>query len=79
MAEDAMELKLGKWGNSVGVRLDKDALAALGGLGAGDSIFLVRTSEGWKITPYDPDFAEQMHAARSIMRRRRAALRELAK
>jgi hypothetical protein len=32
-----------------------------------------------RLTPYDPDFEEQMEAAKAIMKKRRNALRKLAK
>jgi hypothetical protein len=32
-----------------------------------------------RITPYDPDFEEDMNLARQVMRKRRDLLRELAK
>jgi hypothetical protein len=35
--------------------------------------------EGLPPTPYDPQFEAQMNRAREIMKRRRNALRELAK
>jgi hypothetical protein len=45
----------------------------------GDKIFLTKAPDGYRITPYDPEFEEQMKAARSIMKKRRNALRALAK
>jgi len=35
--------------------------------------------DGYRITPYNPDFERQMTLARRVMRHRRDALRELAK
>lgn len=72
------KLKLTKIGNSVGAVFPKDLLVRLH-VDAGDTIFLTETSEGARITPYDPDFERQMHRATEIMKRRRRALRELAK
>lgn len=71
-------LKLTQIGNSVGLILPKEVLARLK-LEKGDSVYLTEAPEGYLITPYDPTFAEQMDAAREIMKRRRSALRELAK
>jgi len=71
-------LKLTQIGNSVGVVLPKEALAALQ-LGKGDSVFLTESPDGYRITAYDPEFATQMSAAEDIMKRRRNVLRELAK
>ena len=71
-------LKLTQIGNSVGVVLPKEALAALQ-VGKGDTIFLTESPDGYRITAYDPEFAKQMSAAEDIMKRRRNVLRELAK
>jgi putative addiction module antidote len=65
-------------GNSSGIVLPKDVLARLK-VEKGDTLFLVETPEGYRLTPHDPAFEAQMTAARSIMKKRRAALRELAK
>ena len=65
-------------GNSYGVILPKAELEILG-VDEGDDLFLVRTPGGIRLTPYDPDFAEAMEAARKFMREHRDALRELAK
>jgi putative addiction module antidote len=71
-------LKLTQIGNSVGVVLPKEALAALK-LEKGDSIYLTESPEGFRITAYDPEFERQMDLAQDIMKRRRNVLRELAK
>jgi len=71
-------LKLTKVGNSLGVVLPKEALARLH-VGPGDTLFLTESPDGFRLTPYDPEFAAQFTLAEGIMKRRRAALRELAK
>jgi putative addiction module antidote len=71
-------LKLVQIGNSVGVILPKEVLARLK-LEKGESVFLTDTPDGVAMTPYDVKFADQMEAARAIMKERRAVLRELAK
>jgi putative addiction module antidote len=71
-------LKLTQIGNSVGLILPKEVLARLK-LEKGDTVFVTETPEGVAITPYDPQFADQMDAARAIMKKRRAVLHELAK
>jgi len=72
-------LKITQIGNSVGVILPKDVLAALN-VGKGDTlIFTEAPGGGFRITPSDPSFEAQMKAARKIMKKRRNALRELAK
>ncbi|WGJ15939.1 AbrB/MazE/SpoVT family DNA-binding domain-containing protein [Methylocapsa sp. D3K7] len=73
-----MKLKITSIGNSLGVILPREALAKLK-LTGGDAVFLTETPEGFRITPYDPDFEAQMNAAKQVMKKRRNALRELAK
>ncbi|MDK9725068.1 MAG: AbrB/MazE/SpoVT family DNA-binding domain-containing protein [Sterolibacteriaceae bacterium MAG5] len=71
-------LKLVQIGNSVGVVLPKEVLARLK-VERGDTVFLTDTPYGVALTPHDPEFETQMDAARRIMKKRRAVLRELAK
>jgi putative addiction module antidote len=73
-----LTLKLTTMGNSVGAVFSKEALAKLK-VGKGDTLFLTETPDGYRLTPYNPDFETQMNAARAIMNKRRNALRELAK
>ena len=71
-------LKLTKIGNSVGVIIPKEVLARLD-VDAGDTLYLTESPDGLRVTPYDPDFERHMASARKIMKKRRNALRELAK
>lgn len=71
-------LKLSRIGNSVGVVLPKDVLAKLR-VREGDRLYLTEAPDGYRITPFDPEFARQMDVAAQVMRRRRDALHELAK
>lgn len=71
-------LKLTQIGNSVGVILPKEVLARLK-LEKGDTLFVSESPDGVLLTPYSPEFEEQMAAARRIMKTRRDVLRELAK
>ena len=73
-----LALKLTQIGNSVGFVLPKEAAARLK-LEKGDVVYLTESPEGYRLSPFDPRFAEQMEAAEGIMKRRRNALRELAK
>ena len=73
---DALTIR--KIGNSYGVILPKAELDQLG-VGEGDRLFVIRTPDGIRLVPYDPDFADAMEAAREFMRRHRDTLRELAK
>lgn len=71
-------LAIRRIGNSYGLILGKATLASLG-LDEGDKLFVVRTPDGIRLTPYDPDFAASVQSARRYMRRHRNAMRELAK
>lgn len=71
-------LKLIPIGNSTGMIIPKEMLQQLG-VREGDTLFPVRTPNGIELRRVDPEFAEQMVAAREIMRKDRAILRELAK
>ena len=71
-------LKLRKIGNSVGVIVPQELLTALH-VGQGDTLYLTEAPDGFRVTPYDPDFERQMTVARKIMKRDRNLLRALAK
>ena len=75
----AIETKVRKIGNSLGIVLPKEALLALK-VGEGDKLFLTEAPEGaLRITPERPGFEEIMKIAEDGMNRYRNALRELAK
>lgn len=73
-----IELKLTRIGNSLGVVLPKEAIGRLN-VERGDRLWLTDAPDGFRLTNHDPEFEDQMDAARKVMKRRRAALRELAK
>ena len=73
-----MKLKVTTVGSSAGIVLPKDVLTKLR-VAKGDSIFLTESPDGFRITPYDPEFEEDMALARQVMHKRRDLLRELAK
>lgn len=73
-----LTLKLTTIGNSVGVVLPKEALDRLH-VGKGDKVYLTESPDGFRLTPYDPEFEKQMTIARQIMKKRRDVLHELAK
>jgi len=73
-----VELKVRKLGNSLGVTLPAQAAQVLG-VKEGDKLYLTETPEGYRLTPYDPEFEATMEAAEDFMKRYRNALRELAK
>ncbi len=73
-----MKLKIRQVGNSTGVIFPKEILSHLN-VKSGDEIFVTETPEGIMLSPYAPDFEEQLAAAAKGMTKYRNALRELAK
>jgi putative addiction module antidote len=67
-----------KVGNSLGVILPAEATAFLH-VKEGDVLHLTESPDGYRITPYDPEFERAMAVAEDLMNRYRNALRELAK
>lgn len=74
-----IELKVRKFGNSLGVVLPKEVVQRLNS-GDGERLFLTESADGaYRLTPYDPGFEKKMAKAEDIMRRYRNTLRELSK
>ncbi|MEX2009397.1 MAG: AbrB/MazE/SpoVT family DNA-binding domain-containing protein [Dongiaceae bacterium] len=71
-------LKLTTVGSSTGLIVPKEVLTRLK-LKKGDVLYLTETPDGYRLTPYDPEFARQMELAERIMREDRDVLRALAK
>ena len=71
-------VKLTTVGNSVGVVLPRELLTKLR-VEKGETLYVTETPGGIELSPYRPDFAEQMDAAESIMRENRDVLKKLAK
>lgn len=72
-------LKLTGVGTSTGVVIPKAMLARLN-VAKGDVLYAVETPDGgYRLTPYDPAFAEKMERAEDIMKRYRNTLHVLAK
>lgn len=65
-------------GNSVGIVLPKEALAALHAE-KGDTVTLSSTPEGVRISAYDSEVQKQVDAGREVMREYRDTLKALAK
>jgi putative addiction module antidote len=66
-------------GASAGLILTKEAMARLR-VRKGDTIYLTEAPDGgYRLTPYNPDFARQMACAEQIMHDDRDILRALAK
>lgn len=78
LEETMVALKLTRVGDAVGVVLPKEVQARLN-VSMGDTVFLTETPDGYRLTLETPDVADQMAVARTIMKDRRDALRELAK
>jgi putative addiction module antidote len=74
-----VELKVRKFGNSLGVVLPKEVINRLE-TGDGERLFLIEAAEGdYRLTPYDPAFEKKMKKAEEIMSRYRNTLRALSK
>lgn len=74
-----VELKVRKFGNSLGVVLPKKVIQRLH-TSDGERLFLIEAAEGdYRLTPYDPAFEKKMAKAEEIMARYRNALRALAR
>ena len=73
-----ISLKLVQIGNSLGFVLPKEAVSRLN-VEKGDVVYLTESSDGYRISPYDPAFEKQMKSAERIMKKRRNVLRVLAK
>ena len=74
-----VELKVRKFGNSLGVVLPKEVIHRLR-TEDGERLFLIEAAEGgYRLTPYDPAFEKKMKKAAGIMGRYRNTLRALAK
>lgn len=77
--EAMVQLTVRKVGNSLGVTLPVQAAQVLQ-VKEGDKLFLTEAPGGsFRITPYDPTFAEAMKVAEGFMSRYKNALRDLAK
>jgi putative addiction module antidote len=73
-----MKLKITAVGNSAGIILPRELLARLR-VGKGDALYATELPDGVKLTPFDPELADQMEVAERVMRRRRTLLNKLAK
>jgi len=73
-----IKLKVTTVGNSTGIVIPREALSRLK-IKKGDTLSMTETPDGYEISPYDPEFEEEMEAATHVSRRYRNALRKLAK
>jgi putative addiction module antidote len=73
-----VEIKVRRFGNSLGVVLPKEVINRLH-TGDGQPLFLIEAPDGYRLTPYDPAFEQKMAKAEDIIGRYRNTLHELAK
>jgi putative addiction module antidote len=74
-----LKFKVTTVGSSAGLILNKEAMARLK-VRKGDTVYLTEAPDGgFRITPYNPEFARQMELAEDILRDDRDILRALAK
>ncbi len=71
-------LKLRRIGNSVGLVLPKPILTDLN-VNVGEMVHLDKVGSGYLLRASDSEFDRKVEAARYVMKKRFAALRELAK
>ncbi|HEX4890092.1 MAG TPA: AbrB family transcriptional regulator [Alphaproteobacteria bacterium] len=72
-----IELKVRKFGNSLGVILPREAIERMRSAD-GAALFLIEAPDGgYLLSPYDPAFADKMRKADDIAGRYRNALRSL--
>jgi putative addiction module antidote len=64
-------------GNSIGIILSKEVLTKLR-VEKGDQIYITETPSGVELSPYDQDFADEIDAAKRVMKKNRDVLRRLA-
>jgi putative addiction module antidote len=70
-------VKLTTVGSSTGIVLPKEVLVRLR-VSKGDVLHLVETPNGVELTPYNPEFDEQIKIAERVMRSDRNVLKRLA-
>lgn len=74
-----VELKVRRFGNSLGVVLPREVIARLN-TQDGAPLYLVEAPEGgYRLVPFDPGFEEKMSKAEQIMHRYRDTLHVLAR
>lgn len=73
-----IELKVRKVGNSLGLVLPREAVSHLK-VEEGSRLYLSESTEGYRLTQYDPEFEAQMDIAEEGLRRYRNTLRALSK
>jgi len=72
------KLKITTIGASAGLILNKEVMARLK-VKKGDFLYLTESPDGYRLTPYDPEFERQMKLAEQIMHDDRDVLKALSK
>jgi putative addiction module antidote len=72
------KLKITTVGASAGIILNKEVMARLK-VKKGDLLYLTEAPDGYRLTPYDPDFERQMKLAEEIMHDDRDILKALSR
>lgn len=71
------KIKIRKVGNSLGATIPKEVLEKLR-VGEGDTVFITETSDGVKLSAYDPEFEQAMSIYKKGSHKYRNALKKLA-
>jgi len=72
------QIKLTSIGNSTGAILPKEVLERLN-VTKGDMLYLIEDENGYRLSPYNEAFLEQMALAEAVMKEDRDVLKVLAK
>ena len=72
------KLKVTTIGASAGIILNKEVMARLK-VKKGDSLYLTEAPDGYRLTPYNPDFERQIELAEDIMHDDREILKALSR
>ncbi|HEY5255049.1 MAG: AbrB/MazE/SpoVT family DNA-binding domain-containing protein [Acidobacteriaceae bacterium] len=72
------KLKVTTVGASAGIILNKEVMARLK-VKKGDSLYLTEAPDGYRLTPYNPDFERQIELAEDIMHDDREILKALSR
>jgi putative addiction module antidote len=72
------KLKVTTVGASAGIILNKEVMSRLK-VKKGDSLYLTEAPDGYRLTPYDPDFERQIELAEHIMHDDREILKALSR
>jgi putative addiction module antidote len=73
-----LKLKITTIGNSAGIVLPKELMNRLR-VNKGDTLYAVENSNGFELSAYDKEFADDMEVAEQVMRQNRDLLRKLAR